>query len=625
MNLSCQKNQNILIVDDIVDNLRVLSNTLNNQGYKIRCAKNGAMALKAAAKMIPDLILLDINMPDMNGYEVCQRLKSEPRTRDIPVIFLSALDDILDKVKAFEVGGLDYITKPFQVEEVLIRVKNQLDLQAAKAEVDYLNRQLEQKVKERTLELKITNQKLVKANQQLQQEIIVRQKAEQQLIHDALYDGLTNLPNRNLLMDRIDRALQRAKRNPHHLFALLFIDLDRFKAINDTLGHLVGDKLLRAIAKLLAEDLRTTDTVARLGGDEFVILLDDIHSLKDATEVGDRLQEKLKIPLNFEEKSIVTSASIGIALSSSSYRNSSEILRDADIAMYRAKEKGKACYEIFDQAMYLQTLKTMELEHNLRLALQNQEFSLYYQPIISLKNNHLSGFEALIRWQHPQHGFISPTEFIPLAEDTGLIVDLGDWVLTEACQQLAAWQEQYSHVSGIDSLKVNVNIAPQQFQKADFIDKLDQIIASTNLNPACLKLEIIERVLVNSEINTQKTLAEIKNRQITLSIDDFGTGYSSLSYLSRLPIDNLKIDRSFICNINSDAESLEIVKTIITLAHNLGMDAIAEGVETTEQVQVLKSLNCEYAQGYLYAKPLSAQAIELMLEDKFSPSKTKDI
>ncbi len=625
MNLSCQNNQNILIVDDIVDNLRVLSHTLTNQGYKIRCAKNGVVALNAAAKMIPDLILLDINMPDMNGYEVCQRLKSEPQTRDIPVIFLSALDDILDKVKAFEVGGLDYITKPFQVEEVLIRVKNQLDLQAAKAEVDYLNRQLEQKVKERTLELKVTNQKLLKANQQLQQEIIVRQKAEQQLIYDALYDGLTNLPNRNLLMDRIDRALQRAKRNPHHLFALLFIDLDRFKGINDSLGHLVGDKLLRAIAKLLAEDLRTTDTVARLGGDEFVILLDDINSLKDATEVGDRLQEKLKIPLNLEGKSIVTSASIGIALSSSSYRNSSEILRDADIAMYRAKEKGKACYEVFDQAMYLQTLKAIELEHNLRLALQNQEFSLYYQPIISLKNNHLSGFEALIRWQHPQHGFISPMEFIPLAEDTGLIADLGDWVLTEACQQLAAWQEQYSDVPGIDSLKVNVNIAPQQFQKADFIDKLDQIIVSTNVNPACLKLEIIERVLVNSESNTQKTLSEIKNRQITLSIDDFGTGYSSLSYLSRLPIDNLKIDRSFIHNINSDAESLEIVKTIITLAHNLGMDAIAEGVETTQQAQKLKSLNCEYAQGYLYAKPLPAQAIELMLEDNFSPFKAQDI
>ena len=618
MNLSCQKQHNILIVDDIADNLRVLSNTLKEKGYKIRCAKSGVVALKAAAKMVPDLILLDINMPNMNGYEVCQKLKSEAATRNVPVIFLSALSDILDKVKAFEVGGLDYITKPFQVEEVLIRVKNQLDLQAAKAEVESLNQQLEQKVKERTLQLKISNQKLATANQQLQQEIIVRQKAEQQLIHDALYDGLTKLPNRTLLIDRIDRALQRVKRNPNHLFALLFIDLDRFKLINDNLGHLVGDKLLMAIAKILAEDLRTMDTVARLGGDEFVILLDDIHSLKDATLVGDRLQEKLSIPLDLEGHKISTSASIGIVLSSSSYRNSSEILRDADIAMYRAKEKGKSRYEIFDQAMYVQTIKAIELEHNLRLALENQEFSLFYQPIISLENNRLAGFEALIRWQHPHHGFIPPMEFISLAEDTGLILELGDWILQEACQQLAAWQKRYNYISGIDALKVNVNIACQQFQKSDFIDKLDQIIVETNLNPACLRLEITERVLLDSEINTQETLSEIRKRQIKLSIDDFGTGYSSLSYLSRLPIDNLKIDRSFITNINSDLESWEIINTIITLAHNLGMDAIAEGVETMEQAQKLQSLGCEYAQGYLFAKPLPVKAIELMLASNSS-------
>lgn len=616
MNLVKRNSQNILIVDDIADNLRVLSNTLHDQGYKIRCAKNGVVALKAAAKVTPDLILLDINMPEMNGYEVCQRLKGEPNTKDIPVIFLSALDDILDKVKAFEVGGLDYITKPFQVEEVLIRVKNQLDLQAAKAEVERLNQQLEQKVKERTLQLKITNQKLSLVNQQLQQEILVRQKAEQQLIHEALYDGLTKLPNRTLLMERINCALERVKRNPHHLFALLFIDLDRFKIINDSLGHLVGDKLLVAIAKILAEDLRTTDTVARLGGDEFVILLDDIHSLQDATKVGDRLQEQLKMPLNLGGQEIITSASIGIALSTSNYRNSSEILRDADIAMYRAKEKGKACYEIFNQAMYIQTLKVIELEQNLRLALQNQEFSLCYQPIMSLKYNCLAGFEALIRWQHPQQGFISPMEFIPLAEDTGLIVDLGDWVLQEACQQLATWQRKYPQLAGIANLKVNVNVACQQFQKSDFIEKLERIIQATNLNPACLRLEITERVLVDSEINTQKTLAEIRKRQIKLSIDDFGTGYSCLSYLRRLPIDNLKIDRSFVKNINTDLESLEIIKTIITMAHNLGMDAIAEGVETTEQIQKLKTLGCEYAQGYLFAKPLPVQAIEQMLVRK---------
>lgn len=613
MDMSLAKNQNILIVDDIADNLRVLSRTLDEKGYKIRCAKDGATALKAAAKVIPDLILLDINMPDMNGYEVCQQLKLEPQTKDIPVIFLSALDDVLDKVKAFEVGGLDYITKPFQIEEVLLRVKNQLDLQLAKAEVLSLKQQLEQKVQERTLQLKISNKKLVALNQQLKQEIIERQKAEQQLIHDALYDGLTTLPNRTLLMDRIERALQHAQRNPNHLFAILFIDLDRFKIINDSLGHLVGDKLLMAIAKILSEDLRTMDTVARLGGDEFVILLDDIYSLQDAIIVSDRLQEKFKMPLYLEGQSIFTSASIGIALSSSGYQNSSEILRDADIAMYRAKEKGKARSEIFDQSMYIQSLKTIELEHNLRLALENQEFDLHYQPIIALENNSLAGFEALIRWQHPQHGFISPLDFIPLAEDTGLIVAIGDWVLTQACQQLATWQQQYRGIPGIASLKVSVNVACQQFQKPDFISKLEQILLKTNLKPSCLRLEITETVLVNSETNTQETLSEIKKRQIKLSIDDFGTGYSSLSYLRRLPIDNLKIDRSFIGNINSDTESLEIVKTIITLAHTLEMDAIAEGVETKEQLQQLKALGCEFAQGYLFAKPLDAKEVESKL------------
>ena len=614
---------NILIVDDIADNLRVLSNTLSEQGYKIRCAKNGVTALKAATKIVPDLILLDIKMPDMDGYQVCQKLKADPQTKDIPIIFLSALDDILDKVRAFEVGGVDYITKPFQVEEVLVRVKNHLALQSAKAEVCKLNQALEQKVKERTLELNNSNQKLATANQQLKQEIIERQQAQQQLIHDALYDDLTGLPNRTLLMERIDRVIEQAKRDPKHLFALLFIDLDRFKIINDSLGHFVGDRLLIAIGKLLQKDLRNMDTVARLGGDEFVILLDKIDSLQDATKVSDRLQLKLKTPFNLNNQTVVTSASIGIALSSADYQNSSQILRDADIAMYRAKNKGKARYEVFNRAMYLETLKIIELEQNLRLALKNQEFILHYQPIVDLKNNSLFGFEALIRWQHPQKGSISPVDFIPIAEDTGLILPIGEWVLTEACQQLATWQKQYAAIPGVAKLKISVNVASQQFQESDYIKKLDQILLDTGINPSCLKLEITERVLIDSAKNTQQTLSEIKKRKIKLSIDDFGTGYSSLSYLHRLPIDNLKVDRSFVARINSDPESLEIVRTIITLAHTLGMDAIAEGVETVEQLEQLKALNCEFAQGYLLAKPLNCQAIELMLESKFLDTKVK--
>ena len=616
---SSSTNQNILIVDDIADNLRVLSSTLSQAGYKIRCAKNGMMALKAAKKALPDLILLDINMPEMNGYEVCQHFKSSEQTRNIPVVFLSALNDVLDKVKAFEVGGVDYITKPFQVEEVLIRVKNQLDLQAAKVEISLLNQHLEQRVRERTLQLKISNQKLAAANQQLKQEICKRQEAQQQLIYDALYDGLTKLPNRTLLMERIDRALQQTDRNPQHLFALLFIDLDRFKPINDSLGHLVGDELLVEIARILVQDLRSIDTVARLGGDEFVILLDGINSLQDATKVGDRLQKRFASPIELSGHRIVTSASIGIAMSSSGYKSASDILRDADIAMYRAKRKGKNCYEIFDRTMYIQTLKAIELEQNLRRAIEESGFELRYQPIIALDNRSLAGFEALIRWEHPDLGFVSPLEFIPIAEDTGLIVEIGDWVLETACRSLVAWQRNNADSIELANLKMSVNVASQQFQKPDFIAKLDRILEVTGLNPSCLRLEITERVLVDSEINTQRTLAEIKRRQIKLSIDDFGTGYSSLSYLRRLPIDNLKVDRSFVKSINSDLESLEIIKTIITLAHNLGMDAIAEGVEHEAQVTQLQALNCEYAQGYLFAKPMTSAEIEHTLQNRETP------
>ena len=619
---------NILVVDDLADNLRILSNTLNQQGYKVRCAKDGATALKVARKFIPDLILLDIKMPDMDGYTVCRHLKANSATQNIPVIFLSALDDVLDKVKAFEVGAVDYITKPFQVEEVLIRAKNQLNLQLAKAEITQLNQQLkqlnqqlEQKIDDRTAQLKISNQKLLVANQELQQQIVVRQKAEQQLIKDALYDGLTQLPNRNLLMDRIERSLERAKRNPDYLFAVLFLDLDRFKSINDSQGHLVGDRLLVAVAEILNQDLRKVDTLARLGGDEFVILLDNIHHLTDAIEISDRINRRLKSPFTLERQTVFTSASIGIALSSTGYSDSSQILRDADIAMYRAKEKGKACYEVFDRQMYLETLKTIELENDLRLALKQNQFTLYYQPIVSLANGTLAGFEALIRWQHPEKGFISPGDFIPIAEDTGLIVQIGDWVLKTACQQLHTWQQQFTAIANVDSLKISINVASQQVQERNFIEKLDQTLTETGLNPNCLRLEITERALVDSERNTNQTLAQIKRRGIKLSIDDFGTGYSSLSYLRRMPIDNLKIDRSFVENINFSTESLEIVKTVITLAQTLKMDAIAEGIETSEQCDRLKALGCEYAQGYLFSKPLSVKDVEssrLLSNSRFS-------
>ncbi|MBE9043384.1 EAL domain-containing protein [Pleurocapsales cyanobacterium LEGE 10410] len=600
------KNTSILVVDDIAENLKILAKTLTAQGYQVRCATSGLAALSEASTIIPNLILLDIKMPNLDGYQVCRRLKADARTRDIPVIFLSALDDILDKIKAFEVGGADYISKPFQIQEVLVRVKNQIALQSAIAKISELNQELEERVQQRTFELQNVNQRLL-------QEIGRRKRIQQQLHHDALHDELTGLPNRTLLVEQTEGAIQRARHDPSYMYALLFIDLDRFKVINDSLGHLVGDRLLVAVSDVFQECLRENDLVARLGGDEFVILLDGIRDPQNAIAIGERIQQKLRSPFKLKDQNIFTSASIGIVFSSSHYDNASDLLRDADIAMYRAKAKGKARYEIFDRAMYYETLSLIELENNLRLAIKRDQLLLHYQPIISLKDNKLVGFEALIRWHHPTKGNISPVEFIPIAEDTGLILEIGDWLLRKACQQLRQWQQKYAAVPQLALLKMNINLASQQLQQPLFIERLDQILQETGLDGSFLKFEITESVLIEPEGNIQNTLREIRKRKIKLSIDDFGTGYSSLNYLRRFPIDNLKIDRSFIEQMNSDAENLEIVRVIITLAKTLGMDAVSEGVETPQQLQQLKELGCKFAQGYLFAEPLSPKVVESML------------
>ena len=597
----------ILVVDDIADNLQILATTLSKQGYQVRCAKNGSTALRGASTIRPNLILLDIKMPDLDGYQVCQKLKANEQTSHIPVIFLSALDDVLDKVKAFEVGGVDYISKPIQVKEVLVRVKNQISLQLANAKITELNQNLEKKVYQRTLELK-------KAVQKLRQEIDERQRVQQQLVRDALHDSLTGLPNRAFLMERIKFTIAHARENYAHMYALLFIDLDRFKVINDSLGHFMGDLLLVAVSKLLQECVRENDIVARLGGDEFVILLDGIKNVQDAIFVGNRIQKRLQLPFELKGHSIFTSASIGIVFGSNSqYENPCDLMRDADIAMYRAKDSGKGRYTIFDQAMYNETLRLVKLENNLRLALQRNELMMYYQPIFSLDSNNLVGFEALVRWRHPERGFISPTEFIPIAEDTGLIVDIGEWILKEACEQLQKWRQQFSNLPLVSSMKMSINLACQQLQQPNFIERLDRILLETGLNGRFLRLEITESALIEPGGNIQNILKQIRHRNIKLSIDDFGTGYSSLSYLRRFPIDNLKIDRSFIEQMNFDSENFEIVRLIITLAKTLGMDTISEGVETLQQLNQLKALGCEFGQGYLFSKPLEPRVVESIL------------
>jgi diguanylate cyclase (GGDEF)-like protein len=607
--------RNLLIVDDIPDNLRILSMALSGRGYEVRCVKSGAMALITVEKEVPDLILLDIKMPDLDGYEVCQRLKANPLTCEIPVIFLSAFDDVIDKVKAFEVGGVDYITKPFQIEEVVVRIQHQLALQAAKAEISQLNLELEQKVKARTLQL----EELVT---QLNQEIAEHHTTQEKLTQQALHDALTGLPNRVLFMEHLQKAIQRSHRHKHYFCAVLFIDLDRFKSINDLWGHAVGDQLLIEISRILQGSCRDLDTIARLSGDEFTILLEDLEDYQNAIHVAERLLDKLTSPIALSDRHVFSGASIGVVLDISPYQTGSELLRDADIAMYRAKSLGKGRYAIFDQQMYAQTLHVSQLESDLRLAIERNEFVLYYQPITSLLTEQIIGFEALLRWAHPEKGLVGPDEFIAIAEETGLITPIGEWVLREACQQLRVWQDE---IPMADSLYISVNLSSQQLKQFDFVNQVVKILQETGLDGQSLYLELTETMLMDQGDQTIELLSQIKVRGIQLSIDDFGTGYSSLSYLHRFPIDALKIDRSFVMPMTPEVENWEIVKTIITLAHSLGITAIAEGVETNYQLTQLKQFGCDGAQGYYFSKPVDRLTAESLLLKAQVPSLPKAV
>jgi diguanylate cyclase (GGDEF)-like protein len=586
--------EDILIVDDTPENLRFLSTLLMKQGYSIRKALSGQMALTAVQTVIPNLILLDIMMPDIDGYEVCEKLKSDPKTSEIPVIFLSALSDAFDKVKAFSVGGADYIAKPFQFEEVLARVQNQLELRAAKIQNQQLNAQLEERVKERTYQLEITNQ-------ELRREINERIILQEQLLKMALYDDLTGLPNRVLFIERLEQALKHTKEHSEEAFAVLFLDCDRFKVVNDSLGHLAGNELLIALARRLEELLGKYNTVARLGSDEFAIILTNIENISSVLLVADRILKSFSFPFQLNRQEIFINASIGIALSNLNYEVPEHLLRDADIAMYRAKTLGKGQYQIFDPEMHDAAVQVLQLENDLRRAIERQEFIVHYQPIIALSTSKIVGFEALVRWDHSQRGMVSPGLFIPVAEETGLINQIGNWVLRESCHQLQQWYQEKL----LDyPLFMSVNLSARQFAQSDLIEQIDQILEETQLNPQNLKLEITESVLMNNTQSVKGIMQQLRQRKIQLCIDDFGTGYSSLSYLYNFPVDTLKIDRSFIRYLDEKTESLGLIPAIMKIAQTLKMSVIAEGIETSEQLAQLKSLNCEFGQGYLFSKPV---------------------
>lgn len=429
-------------------------------------------------------------------------------------------------------------------------------------------------------------------------DVTERRRAEKRLLHDALHDSLTGLPNRALFMDRLRTAMARLKRRPTQLFAVLFLDLDRFKVVNDSLGHLAGDQFLVQIGRVLAASLRAEHTVARLGGDEFAILLDDLDSREDASRVVDRIFRALQTPIKVSGQEIFATVSIGIAYSGQ-YESAEDILRDADTAMYQAKTTGKARFQVFDPSMHQRAVGLLKLEHSLRRAVDRQEFVLHYQPIVTLTDGAAAGFEALVRWNHPERGIVGPYEFIHLAEETGLIFQMGSWTLREACRWLATGAPAL-----VERMTVNVNLSGRQFSQGDLIEEVETVLSETGLAPARLKLEITESVIMENPEMAVDLLKRLKALGTHLCIDDFGTGYSSLSYLLRFPADTLKVDRSFVTALGRSHRNEDIVGAIVSLAKSLDMEVVAEGVETTEQRSMLRDLGCRYGQGYLFSRPL---------------------
>ncbi len=443
---------------------------------------------------------------------------------------------------------------------------------------------------------------------------ITKQKTfEDQILHNALHDPLTGLPNRVLFNDRLGRALERAKRNTGFQFAILFLDLDCFKLVNDSLGHDVGDQLLIKTAKRLKGCVRAGDTVARLGGDEFVMLLEDIQDIRQVTQITERFQKELVQPFHLGEHEVFTTVSIGITMSSVGYDRPDHMLRDADTAMYRAKSLGRARYEVFDQSMHAMVVNHMSMEMDLRRAIERKEFIVHYQPLIDLVNGDIIGFEALVRWNHPERGLILPTEFIPLAEESLLIVSIDMLVLEQACWQTRQWQRDFDTEK---PLTISVNFSGKQFAYPDMIQRIDEILDKTGLDPACLALEITESALMQDIKTARRILIELQERGIHLYMDDFGTGYSSLSNLNKFPFSSLKIDRSFVAKINGDQKNLDIVQAIVNVAESMGLGVIAEGVETENQLNSLKSMSCDLGQGYFFSKPLDAEAASEILKEQ---------
>ncbi len=571
----------VLLVDDDPMIRLLVRETLQQKGFVVEEAENGKIALGVMETCQPDVILLDVLMPEMDGFETCRALRELPQGEHVPIMMMTGLDDLESINHAFETGATDFITKPLNYAILGHRVR-------------YLLRTM------------LAFEGL--------------RKSKKEIHHLAFYDALTNLPNRRLFSDRLQQAVEVARRTDS-LAGVLFIDIDNFKRINDSFGHSIGDKLLRTVASQIVNCLRRSDSVcrdadeevvsvARLGGDEFTVLLSQLEKAEDAARVARRVLDAISVPLMLGTEDIVVTPSIGISVYPYDGDDVEALVKNADTAMFHAKKQGKNNYQFYTNSMSNSAVERMTLETALRKALSKEQFRLHYQPKIDLGNGKVVGLEALIRWEHPEMGLISPADFIPLAEDSGLIVPIGEWVLRTACSWMSNWQQ-----AGHQSLRIAVNLSACQFRQTALNEMVRRVLQDAGLDARWLELELTESVIMDDIQTSSIVLRSLKEMGVHVSMDDFGTGYSSLSMLKRLPLDTLKIDQSFVRDITTDADDAAIIDAIISLAHSLRLRVIAEGVETRGQLEFLRSRGCDEAQGYLYAHPMDAAAIECWLRE----------